>query len=160
MGPFWGSIFSQQRSPFWFIKCEIFLKTNTPSLHNLPFQSDLAMLLCKINAFPISFYPRDTFSTSSLRVLLVCFPKSTPCCNSKEKFPGTMHPYVFFQQITSYDKKKIIFNLYNECHCDVISTMSFSNSKFELMLDHRMSLMLLLTYLSIITIQSFQYEIR
>lgn len=119
------------------------------------------MLLSKISAFPISIYPRDTFSTSSLRILLVCFPKPTPCCNSKEKFPGIMQCIQMF----SYNKsplmtKNILFNLYNQCHCDIISTMSFSNSKFELMLQYRMSLMLLLTYLSIIKIHSFQFEIR
>lgn len=133
MGPF----FSQQRSPFWFIKCEIFLKTNTPSLHNLPFQCGLAMFLSKISVSPFPF-------------ILGIFSQPIVCIFCWYAFPNLRHVAI---------PKRSSLELCNESRCllpinhllwqkksyssyttnitvTIISTMSFSNSKLELMLHH------------------------
>lgn len=64
-------------------------KTNITSLHNLLFQRDLTMLLSKNQCLPTSIYPRRNSATSSLLILLVCFPTPRPCCTiPKKMFPG------------------------------------------------------------------------
>lgn len=83
----WVHFFPQQTSPFWLVKHQMFSKDSLTSYH-LPFQKDWAILLSEVSAFPTSIYPSGN-ATTSLLILLVCFPKPRPCCTiPKRIFPG------------------------------------------------------------------------
>lgn len=95
-------------------------KTNITSLHNLLFQRDLTMLLSKTQCLPTSIYPSRNSATSSLLILLVCFPTPRPCCTiPKKMFPGiTMHPQIFCSNKPPFMTQNF-FNLYKQYNVNV-----------------------------------------